>query len=400
MSNVLIGITGGIAAYKIPILCRKFIQNGDSVKVLMTENAAKFVSTLTLETLTKNRVAISDFVVDIEPKSIDHIDLASWADIFIIAPATANTISKLTYGIADNLLTSTYLAYPLSKPLFICPAMNTNMYQHPTVVENLEKLRERGVKVIEPVTGELACKDVGIGKMKEPDEIFQIVCEFITMPKILKGKKVLVTAGPTVEDIDPVRFISNRSSGKMGYKIAEKAREFGADVLIVSGPVAIKSDIETIYVKTADEMLNVLKEKIDKYDILIMAAAVADYKVAVYSDKKIKKSEDELTLKLVRNPDILKVLSSFKRDDQVFVGFAAESSNLEKYALSKLESKNLDFIVANDISKDDIGFDSDFNEVIIYDKKGGVEKIAKDKKEKIAERLLYKISEYINERNI
>jgi phosphopantothenoylcysteine decarboxylase/phosphopantothenate--cysteine ligase len=400
MKNVLVGITGGIAAYKIPLLCRKFIQNGDSVRILMTENAAKFVSTLTLETLTKSRVCIDDFNVDVDPKSIDHIDLALWADVFIIAPATGNTISKLAYGVADNLLTSTYLAYPISKPLFICPAMNTNMYQHPVIMENLEILKSRGSIIIDPVAGELACKDVGIGKMKEPDEIFQIVSEFITMPKILKGKKVLVTAGPTIEDIDPVRFISNKSSGKMGYKIAEKAKEFGADVLLVSGPVGIKCDIDTIYVKTALEMLSILKEKVEEYDILIMAAAVADYRVAEYSEEKIKKGEEELTFKLIKNPDILKELSNLKKNHQIFVGFAAESNNLENYALEKLKSKNLDIIVANDISRGDIGFDSDYNEVIIYDKKGGVEKIAKDKKGNIAERLLYKISEYINGRNL
>lgn len=396
MSNILIGVTGGIAAYKIPLLCRKFIQNGDNVKVILTDYAAKFVAPLTLETITKNRVYIDDFKLDVSPKDIEHIDLATWADIFIIAPATANTIAKIAHGIADNLLTSTILAYSTSKPLYICPAMNTNMYTNTVTVDNINKLKVRGIEIIPPVEGELACKDVGIGKMQEPDQIFEIVLSNLGKSEILRGKKVIVTAGPTVEDIDPVRYITNRSSGKMGYALAEAAYKLGADVLIVSGPVNIKTFLPTIHIKSAIEMLNVLKDKIHEYDILIMAAAVADFRVENVCSEKIKKGENEIFLKLVKNPDILTELSKLKRGDQFFVGFAAESQDLEKYAKDKLERKKLDMIVANDISRKDIGFDSDFNEVFIFKKDGSKKHILRERKEKISEMILYEIKNTYN----
>ncbi|UOD34487.1 bifunctional phosphopantothenoylcysteine decarboxylase/phosphopantothenate--cysteine ligase CoaBC [Deferribacteraceae bacterium V6Fe1] len=395
MSNILIGVTGGIAAYKIPLLCRKFIQNGDSVKVILTENAAKFVTPITLETLTKNRVYIDDFKVDVSPKDIEHIDLATWADLFIIAPATANTIAKIAYGIADNLLTSTILAYEKNKPVYICPAMNTNMYINPITTDNINKLKDRGFVIIPPVEGELACKDVGIGKMQEPDKIFEFVLSSLTKGQILKGKKVIVTAGPTVEDIDPVRYISNRSSGKMGYSLAETAKKFGAEVLLVSGPVNIKTSLPIVHVKSAVEMLTVLKDKIFDYDILIMAAAVADYRVENVSVEKIKKDGDELLIKLVKNPDILTELSKLKKEGQIFVGFAAESNDLERYAKDKLERKKLDMIVANDISRKDIAFDSDFNEVFVFKKDGSKKHILKERKEKISEIILSEIVEYL-----
>jgi len=397
MSNILIGVTGGIAAYKIPLLCRKFIQNGDNVKVILTDNAAKFVAPLTLETLTKNRVYIDDFKLDVSPRDIEHIDLATWADLFIIAPATANTIAKIAHGIADNLLTSTVLAYEKSKPLYICPAMNTNMYINPITSDNINKLEVRGFEIIPPVEGELACKDVGIGKMQEPDKIFEIVVSNSAKREILKGKKVIVTAGPTVEDIDPVRYISNRSSGKMGYALAEAAKKLGADVLVISGPVNIKTSLTTIHVKSALDMLTVLKDKIAEFDILIMSAAVADYRVENVSGEKIKKDGDEILLKLVKNPDILTELSKLKRKDQIFVGFAAESQDLEKYAKDKLKRKKLDMIIANDISRKDIAFDSDFNEVFIFKKDGSKRHISKERKEKISEIILSEIKEYINE---
>jgi phosphopantothenoylcysteine decarboxylase/phosphopantothenate--cysteine ligase len=396
MSNILIGVSGGIAAYKIPILCRKFIQAGDSVKVILTENAAKFVTPLTLETLTKNRVYIDDFLTDISPRDIEHIDLAEWADIFIIAPATANTIAKMACGIADNLLTSTYLAYKTEKPLFICPAMNTNMYQNPATVDNLNKIAQRGVNIISPIEGELACKDVGIGKMQEPETIFEAVKDKLSSCNVLNGLKVIVTAGPTIEDIDPVRYISNRSSGKMGYAIAEMAKKMGADVTLISGPSNLKTSLNVTKVKSAIDMLNALKQKVEDCDILIMAAAVADYRVENISDIKIKKSSNELHLKLIKNPDILFELSKIKREGQVFVGFAAESNELEENAVLKLKMKNLDMIVANDIKREDIAFDSDYNEVIVFNKKGSKLTIKKDKKEVIAEKILKEIKAYIN----
>lgn len=390
MSNILIGITGGIAVYKIPYLCRKFISGGHSVKVIMTENAAKFVTPLTFEAITKNRVYIDDYLVDTEPGSIDHIDLGKWADTVIIAPATANTIAKFACGIADNLLCSAYLALEKNKRVFIAPAMNTNMYLNPSTQQNIDILRKRGHIILDPVEGELACKDTGIGKMQEPDNIYENVVYHTQENQPLKGVKIIVTAGPTVEDIDPVRFISNRSSGKMGFAIGEKAEQMGAEVLMITGPVNIKSHLNTINIRSAEEMLETLKKNILQYDVLIMSAAVADYTVREYSYSKIKKSDD-LLLRLRKNPDILSELSAEKKNGQIFVGFAAESDNLQENALKKLKSKNLDFIIANDISRDDIGFDSDFNEVTIFSKNGSKEKISKCSKKQIAEIILKRI---------
>ncbi|MEF3254508.1 MAG: bifunctional phosphopantothenoylcysteine decarboxylase/phosphopantothenate--cysteine ligase CoaBC, partial [Deferribacterales bacterium] len=348
MSNILIGVTGGIAAYKIPSLCRLFTLSGDNVKVVMTNNATKFITPLTFESVTGNRVYIDDFETYIEPSDIKHISLSEWADIFIIAPATANTISKIANGIADNLLTSIALAYRFNeKPLLIAPAMNSNMYHNIFFKRNLNKLVKNGIYTVDPIEGVLACRDKGVGKMEEPEIIFKKGKSLVNRVNgILKGKKILVTAGPTVEYIDPVRFISNRSSGKMGYAIAEVAYEMGADVTLITGPTYLKTFVNKIEVTSADEMYNAVSININNIDILIMAAAVADYKVATKFDKKIKKKDETLSLHLIKNVDILKEISKQKSDKQFFVGFAAESHDLEQNALQKLKEKCLDMIVA------------------------------------------------------
>lgn len=391
MSNILIGVTSGIAVYKVPYLCRRFILDGHSVKVIMTESATKFVTPLTFESLTRNRVHIDDYETGAEPASIDHIDLGKWADVMIIAPATANTVAKFAHGIADNLLSSTYLAFEKGKPVFIAPAMNTNMYLNEVTQQNIDIVKNRGAQIIDPVEGELACRDKGVGKMREPEEIFETVVSALQKTSFLNGLKVIVTAGPTVEDIDPVRFISNRSSGKMGFAIGETAQKMGAEVLMISGPVSIRTDLKTIFIRSASEMLETLKKHILQYDVLVMAAAVADYAVEEYVSTKINKKSEELVLRFKKNPDILSELSRMKKKEQIFIGFAAESDNLEKNALDKLERKNLDFIVANDISRNDIGFDSEDNEVTIFFRDGTKENIAICSKNKIAEIILSKL---------
>lgn len=392
MSNILIGITGGIAAYKVPQLCRQFILNGHNVKVIMTENATKFITPLTFESITGNRVYIDDFKLYIEPDTIKHISLSDWADIFIIAPATANTIGKIANGIADNLLTSSVLAFDTSKPLILAPAMNSKMYRNVLFQRNLEKLKDAGFHIVDPITGVLACKDEGVGKMAEPEDIYIFCRRFLKKSEILKGKKVLVTAGPTVENIDPVRFISNRSSGKMGYALAEAAYEFGAEVLLISGPTNLKTFIDKKVVQSADEMFVEVMNFIENVDILIMSAAVADYKVINYSQEKIKKKSDHLELHLTKNKDILKEASRIKKNGQIFVGFAAESHNLEENAIEKMKEKKLDLIVANDISRKDIGFDSEDNEVTLFLSNGNKLKFDKMNKKLLSEEIIKVVS--------
>ncbi|PLX66471.1 MAG: bifunctional phosphopantothenoylcysteine decarboxylase/phosphopantothenate--cysteine ligase CoaBC [Denitrovibrio sp.] len=361
MSNYLIGVSGGIACYKTLTLCRLLMKAGHDVRVVMTENACKFVTPLAFETITRNRAYVGEFDAGLDPATIEHIDLAGWADEFVIAPATANTIAKIAHGIADNLLTSTILPY--KKRLLIAPAMNVDMYANPITQENLKKVEAMGHMIIDPGTGEMACDAEGKGRMAEPEDIFQI----LTAEMPLKGVKVLVTAGPTAEPIDPVRYITNRSSGKMGAAIARKASEMGAEVKLIAGPVSINlNGLNVTSVTTAEEMLNAVRENLADTDMLIMAAAVADYKPAQYSEKKIKKNNEEMNVPLTRNPDILKTISAEKLEKQVFVGFAAESNDVKENALAKLQSKKLDLIVANDISRGDIGFESDENEVSLY----------------------------------
>ncbi len=385
--TILIGITGGIAAYKICELIRKFKKNGANVRIVCTPNSLNFVTKLTLQNLSQNEVYIEEF--DVKNWKPEHISLADEADIMVIAPATANTISKISQGIADNLLTS--IACAFSKKMIIAPAMNCNMWNNPIIQENLSKLKARGIEILEPESGFLACGYLGKGRLCSLDKIFNATVECLNSSQKLKGKKVVITSGGTIEDIDPVRYISNYSSGKMGKAIADSARDMGAEVVLIT-----TKDFEAPYkitkVKSAIDMQNALNDEFESTDILIMAAAVADYRVKNYSVQKMKKgSEDNITLELVKNPDILQGLCERKAKDSsscIIVGFCAESENLLDNAKTKIAKKGCDFLVANDISRKDIGFSSDDNEVTILDKNGGMNKIEKASKKVIARKIL------------
>ena len=386
--TILIGITGGIAAYKICELIRKFKKNGANVKVVATPNALNFVTKLTLQNLSQNEVYVQEF--DVKNWKPEHISLADESDIMLIAPATANTISKIAQGVADNLLTS--IACAFSKKMIIAPAMNCNMWNNPVIQENISKLRNLGVEFLEPDSGFLACGYIGKGRLCSIEKIYSAVVEALNYSKILEGKKVVVTSGGTIEDIDPVRYISNYSSGKMGFAIAKVAKDMGANVVLITTK-DFTAPFKIVKVKSAIDMQNVLDQEFENSDIVVMAAAVADYRVKNYSEQKMKKtSEDTLTLELVKNPDILKGLCD-KKTSQIVVGFCAESENLLENAKEKIQKKGCDFLVANDISRKDIGFSSDDNEVTILDKNGNLKRIEKASKTVIARKIL----EYINE---
>ena len=383
--NILIGITGGIAAYKICELIRMYKKANANVRVVLTPNALNFVTKLTLQTLSNSEVYVENFEID-EYKP-EHIALTE-ADIFVIAPASANTISKLANGICDNLLLSTACAF--NRPILIAPAMNTNMWNNPFVQENLSKLSNNGYHILEPANGFLACGTTGIGRMREVDDIFAKTVEILGQK--LKGKKILITAGGTKEKIDPVRYISNSSSGKMGLALADIAYSMGAQVTLISTFKADKG-YRTILTETALEMEKAVKENIADQDCVIMTAAVADYRVKDPAEQKIKKeSTDNLTLELVKNPDILKEISKMERK-AIIVGFCAESENLIENAKVKIQNKGCDYLVANDISRKDIGFNSNENEVYILDKNLNIQHIEKDSKINIAKQILERVFE-------
>lgn len=383
--NILIGITGGIAAYKICTLIRLYRKAGANVRVVLTPNALNFVTKLTLQTLSNNEVYVDNFEID-EYKP-EHIALTE-ADIFVIAPASANTIGKIANGICDNLLLSTACAF--SKPILIAPAMNENMWNNPFVQENMSKLKKHGYHIVEPETGFLACGTNGVGRMKEPEEIFDRTAAIFSENKKLKGKKILITAGGTREKIDPVRYITNASSGKMGLALADNAYRMGADVTLVSTFKADKP-YKNIVTETALEMEKAVKENLSGQDCVIMAAAVSDYRVENCAENKIKKQGGVLELKLVENPDILK--SICKTPNKIICGFCAESENLLENAKVKIQKKGCDFLIANDISRKDIGFNTDENEVYIIDKSLNIKHIEKDTKENIAQHILEEIFE-------
>lgn len=386
--NILLGITGGIAAYKICTLIRDFKKNGANVKVVCTPNSLNFVTKLTLQNLSQNDVFVEEF--DIKDWKPEHISLADWADVMVIAPATANTISKIATGIADNLLTS--IACAFSKQMFIAPAMNCHMWENSNVQENILKLKTQGVEFLDPESGFLACGYLGKGRLCSLDKILNAVGEYFSFSQILKGKKVVITSGGTIEDIDPVRYISNYSSGKMGFSLAKVAQKMGAEVVLITTK-DVQFPFRVVRVKSARDMQNALDNEFETSDIVIMAAAVADYRVKNYSEQKMKKTEsDTLTLELVKNPDILKHLCE-KKTHQIVVGFCAESQNLIENAKVKIRKKNCDYLVANDISRHDIGFSSDENEVVIFNKNGESVKFEKASKDVIARKIL----EYINE---
>lgn len=376
--TILLGITGGIAAYKMCELIRMYKRANANVLVVCTPNALNFVTKLTLQNLSQNDVAVEEFdVKDFKP---EHISYADSADIMVIAPATANTISKIATGVCDNLLTS--IACAFTKPIIIAPAMNCNMWENPVLQENLHKLH---YEILEPESGFLACGYEGKGRLCSLDKIFDKTVELLNY-KPLKDKKIVITSGGTIEDIDPVRYISNYSSGKMGLALADTAKNLGADVTLITTK-DIQRRYNVIKVKSAIDMKSAVENEFESADCVIMAAAVADYRVKEVAPQKMKKtSEDEITLTLVKNPDILKEISSIKKS-QIVVGFCAESENLIENAKEKIAKKGCDFLIANDISRKDIGFSSDYNEVTILDKNGNMTKIERADKAIVARKI-------------
>ncbi len=358
--HIVVGVTAGIAAYKAVELVSRLYKAGAEVKVVMTRNATKFVSPLVFGEISKHKVAVEMFE-NVQDWNVEHIAYATWADAYVVAPATANMIAKMSHGIADDMLSTQLLA--TTAPVFVCPAMNSNMYAHPTVQENLATLRGRGVHVLEPDSGLLACGVEGKGRLPEPQKIMDWVDFHLGKTELLEGKTVIVSAGGTQEAIDPVRYITNRSSGKMGYAVALKAAQAGAKTILVSAPtdLAVPIGVECIIVRSATEMKAAIDSHYDSADAVIMAAAVADYRVAEVADNKIKKQET-MTLELVKNPDILASLGE-RKQHQKLIGFAAETQDVIDYGKEKVRKKNLDMLVANDVSKSNAGFDVDTNEV-------------------------------------
>ena len=387
--NILIGVTGGIAAYKVVEVASRLKKSGANVRVMMTRNATEFVSPRTFQEITGNAVSVEMFG-DAANFHVAHIALADFADAILIAPATANFLAKAANGIADDLLTTTVIAS--DKPLLIAPAMNTKMFDNPATQANLQILTSRGAIIIEPDTGNLACGTIGKGRLPEPVELCAAV-EKIFSPRILSGKKILVTAGGTVEAIDPVRYIGNRSSGRMGYEIAKSAVNAGAEVVLVSGKSELTppNNLKFVKVESAIQMREVVLSEFDSVDAVIMSAAVADYRVKNPATQKIKKSSDTLTIELVKNPDILRELGTLKKS-QVLVGFAAETQNVLEYANKKLVEKNLDFIVANDVTVDGAGFGVSTNVASIIWRNGDVENFAKMTKSDLAEKIIERVA--------
>lgn len=387
--TIILGVSGGIAAYKIPNLASMLVKQGAEVRVLMTENAANFITPITFESLTGNKCIIDTFDRNFE-FSVEHVALAKKADVLLIAPATANVIAKLAHGICDDMLTTTALA--CSCPKLIAPAMNTRMYENPILQNNLRICKNFGMTVIEPALGYLACGDTGAGKMAEPEVLFDYLCQVAEYPKDLIGKKVLVTAGPTRESIDPVRFITNHSTGKMGYAIARAAARRGAEVTLVSGPVELPRlrFVNTIPVNTAREMFEVVSLYAGNQDAVIKAAAVADYRPAMTAAEKVKKSDEELTLALEKTDDILAWLGEHRWGGQILCGFSMETENLLENSRKKLEKKNIDMIVANNLKVSGAGFGTDTNVVTLITK-DGEEELEKMSKDEVAHRILDKI---------
>ena len=380
--HVLLGVTGGIASYKIATLASLLVKAQADVHVIMTENAANFINPITFETLTGHKCITDTFDRNFEFK-VEHIALAQLADVVMVAPATANVMAKLAHGLADDMLTTTVLAS--RAPKIIAPAMNTAMYENPVTQDNIELLKHYGMEVITPSTGHLACGDNGAGKMPEPETLFQYICKSVGYKKDMTGMKVLVTAGPTQEAIDPVRYITNHSSGKMGFALAEECARRGAQVTLITGPVQLKtkhSRIRRVDVESAEEMYAASQIYFPDADAGILCAAVADYRPATVADKKIKREkEEELTLHLRATQDIAASLGAIKRKQQCLVGFALETNNEQQNAEGKLERKNFDFIVLNSLNDAGAGFRHDTNKISIIDRKGRTDYPLKSKTE-------------------
>ncbi len=382
--RILLGVSGGIAAYKAAELARRLTAAGAGVKVVMTRAAREFIQPLTFQALTGEAVATGLFGPGSEP--LEHLSLGQQVDAIVIAPATANLVGKVAAGIGDDLLTTVLLA--ATRPILICPAMNTEMWANPAVQENLARLKARGLVVMEPDKGLLACGAEGYGRLPEPERIVEALARLVS-PQDLTDRRVLVTAGPTHEDLDPVRFITNRSSGKMGYALARVSWRRGAEVCLVSGPSALPTPygVELAPVRSAQEMLAAVRERFPRTDALLMAAAVSDYRPVSVSAHKIKRGPEEQQFKLVQNPDILKELGK-RPPARVVVGFAAETRDLEATGRKKLLDKNLDLIVANDVNRTDSGFAVDTNEVMLISRDGQAQRLPLLTKEEVAEKIL------------
>lgn len=384
---VVLGVTGGIAVYKACELLRLLQKRGIDVFVVMTQNACRFVAPLTFETLSGHPVAVDTFD---RPQTweVEHIALAKRADLFLIAPATANIMGKMACGIADDMLSTTVMA--TRAPVLVAPAMNTGMWENAAVQQNVKTLRARGVEIVAPVSGHLACGDSGAGKLEDVAVIAERACELLFAKKDMEGLRVMVTAGPSREALDPVRYISNRSSGKMGYAIAQAAQKRGAEVTLLSGPVAIEAPqgVKLVPFTTTQELLDRASELAQEQDLLIQAAAPADYRAKEIAPQKIKKQGGEpMTFTLVENPDVASTLGKAKRSGQVFVGFAAETNDVLAHARDKLARKNLDMIVANDVTRPGAGFDVDTNIVTLITK-DGQEALPMMSKAEVAQRIL------------
>ncbi|MBC2577200.1 bifunctional phosphopantothenoylcysteine decarboxylase/phosphopantothenate--cysteine ligase CoaBC [Peptostreptococcus russellii] len=399
--TIVVGVTGGIAVYKACDVVSRLKKLGANIHVIMTKSATEFVSPMTFQTLSNNFVTV-DMFEEVKTWEVEHIELAKKADAFLIVPATANFIGKLANGIADDMLTTTVMA--TTSQLIIAPAMNTNMYKNPIVQENIEKLKRHGCIFIDPTSGLLACGDTGAGKLETPEKIVASVEKFFEEKEAkrdLEGIKILVTAGPTIESIDPVRYLTNRSSGKMGYSIASEAVKRGASVILVSG----KTDLEVpsgldkyIQIESAEDLYEAIIKEYDACEVVIQSAAVADYKPKTYSDKKIKKSDGDMIIELSRNKDIAQELGKIK-GDKILIGFAAETNDLLENAKRKISKKNLDFIVANDLTKEGAGFKSDTNIVKIINSAGEIFEYPKLLKTEVADVILDNLLKIMDNKN-
>lgn len=391
--HIILGVTGSIAAYKAAYLVRGLVKKGAEVQVVITPAGKEFITPLTLATLSSHPV-ISEFFSNRDGTWNSHVDLGLWADVMLIAPATASTIGKMAHGIADNMLVTTYLS--CKAPVFVAPAMDLDMFAHPTTQQNLDRLRSFGNRIIEPAEGELASHLVGKGRMEEPDRIISVLEEFFASKEVLKNKRILITAGPTYEKIDPVRFIGNYSSGKMGFALAEACAEMGAEVTLVAGPVSLSTyhpQIQRIDVESAESMWNAAVNQFPHMDAGILCAAVADYRPAIEAQEKIKREQTgEMALRLIPNKDIAASLGAMKRADQRLVGFALETHDEAHHATDKLRRKNLDFIVLNSLRDAGAGFRCDTNKITIIDAQGEITAFPLKSKQEVALDIVRKLA--------
>ncbi|MEI4524366.1 bifunctional phosphopantothenoylcysteine decarboxylase/phosphopantothenate--cysteine ligase CoaBC [Priestia megaterium] len=395
--RILLCVSGGIAVYKAAALTSKLVQAGAEVKVMMTASACEFVTPLTFQALSRNPV-YTDTFDEKDPSVIAHIDLADWPDLILVAPATANMIGKIANGLADDMISTTLLA--ATAPVWIAPAMNVHMYDHPAVKKNMSTLSSFGYSFVEPGEGYLACGYVGKGRLEEPETIVSLIGSYFSQAsytqKILEGVNVLVTAGPTVERIDPVRFFTNRSTGKMGYALAEQAAKLGASVTLVTGPTNLEypKGVQVVQIESAQQMLEAVMQRYHEADVVIKSAAVADYRPKHVFDQKMKKQPGEAVLELERTTDILRTLGE-RKEHQLLVGFAAETEQVDEYAQKKLVSKNLDMIVANNVTTEGAGFGTDTNIVTLYKRSGESKELPILSKHDVATEVLKEVKEML-----